>query len=698
MKRFLYCLFFLPIVLAAQNLDSISMQQLLVVGNMQAFHISPPDFNVTTNKQIVDLFIDEVDGRKMFFLKAEKERLRSLVTDNSSNDGYSVLIKETFDLMKMRLLQIDSMLADIETKPLVFSEKDTITFLSKKATYRSCENLRELRVRMEKRLKYDCLNQVIKPGKENEDVLKLSPAELKTKQADATKKAIIRVRRYLQNFDTEFKLKHHIGDGLSNAITLRCDPHSSYFNTYEKENWDSGLSMEEFSFGFYAGDNDDGDIIISELIPGGPAWKSNELHEGDAILAFQFEKENKVELINAELEDFYLLFYKSAEKNVELTVRKKDNQVRKIKLEKEKIQSQENVMSSYVINNDKTKFGYIPIPAFYSDDETDSRQGCANDVAKEIIKLKNDSIQGLILDLRYNGGGSMKEAMGLAGIFIDEGPVAVFKQRVGKPMLLKDFNRGTIYDGPLIVLINGASASASEFLTATLQDYKRAVIVGSTTFGKGTAQNVYPADTNLYKTKGKSFYINPTMGYVKITGGKFYRVTTQSHQGKGIEPDIHIPDMVESFLDKESEMEYFLPADSVNKKVIYNALNALPLTELKGKSESRIKANEQFKNMLFLADSIATAAEKDVKVVLTVKDFKKYSDEQDKLGQKIENAIELKDSDELSVKNNSVMLKLVSIDEYQRKNSERILVGIKKDLILKEAVNILGDLQYYQTK
>jgi carboxyl-terminal processing protease len=668
------------------------MQQLLVVGNMQGFHISPPVFNQATNRQIVELFIDDVDGRNIFLFEPDREKLKSLVNDYSFNDGYCSVIKEVFSIYKIRLKQLDSVVNALEGKPFVYSTKDTITFVSAKGKRFPCRNLNEVRTRIEKRLKYDCLNYIIKPLKEGEDVLKLTEPELTAKQTEAKKRAITRFRKYLENFNTDTKLKRHIGDCMSNAITKRCDPHSSYFNLYEKETWDSGLSTQEYSFGFYVDESETGEIVIAELVPGGPAWKSNELHEGDVLLAFQYEKEKQVELSSLEIQDYYSAFYKSGSKNVELTFRRKDNQIKKVKLQKARIASQENVMNSYILSKGKGRYGYIPIPAFYSDDEMDSRQGCANDVAKEIVKLKQDSIDGLILDLRYNGGGSMKEAMGLGGIFVDEGPLAVFKMKEGKPALLKDLNRGTIYDGPLVVLVNGASASASEFLTATLQDYGRAVIVGSTTYGKGTAQGVYPADTNLYKARGKRYYINPTLGYVKITMGKFYRVTTVSHQGKGIVPDIHIPDMLENTMDTEADEEFYLPCDSVNKKVIFTKAADLPLTELNDWSKKRVEANQKFRDLILFGDSLAKVKEQDTKVPLNVKDFKKYSDGIDRLSEMILECMEMGEETPLDVKNNVFSEKLIAIDEYQRKNNEEAIERIKKDIILHEAFLIVKDL------
>ncbi len=355
MKRIsLIILFLYSIVqVSAQKLDSLCMQQLLVIGNMQAYHIEPPVFNKETNLQIMDLFLSKVDGRGLFLLSSDREKIRSLITENSANDGYCDVINTCYLIFKNRSKQIDSMLLIIEAKPFVYNGKDSVTFIPKKAARYYCDNLSDLRVRLDKRLKLDCLDYITKPAKEGEDVLKLSDPEMTAKQTEAKRRAIQRLKRQLDFYKDETNLKHHIGDCMSNSIALRCDPHSSYFNVYEKQVWDEALSGKEMSFGFYVGENETGEIAISDLVPGGPAWKSNEIHEGDVLLAFQFEKEKLVELATMDVSDYYAVFYQSPANVVELTLRRKDNQIKKVSLQKEQIASQENTMNSYVLSKNQ---------------------------------------------------------------------------------------------------------------------------------------------------------------------------------------------------------------------------------------------------------------------------------------------------------------------------------------------------------
>jgi carboxyl-terminal processing protease len=312
-------------------------------------------------------------------------------------------------------------------------------------------------------------------------------------------------------------------------------------------------------------------------------------------------------------------------------------------------------------------------------------------VAKEIIELKMDSITGLILDLRYNGGGSMREAMGLAGIFIDEGPVAIYKPKSGSTFLLKDLNRGVIWNGPLVVLVNSASASAAELVTATLQDYNRAVIVGSTTFGKGTAQSIVMADSSYYD-RNSNREQTAKFGFMKVTGGKFYRLSGHSHQGTGIAPDIKIPGVVEKVMENESAYAYFLPIDSVNKEVSFNQLSPLPKDSLRRMSQMRITSNPRFTQIGSVGDSLQQSRHNSEKVSLTLPEIKSYTEKQRKFSSHIEGLFTSAEEEQLSISSNSQNAKLLAMIEYYRRNTETTIETLKKDIILQESVNILNDL------
>jgi carboxyl-terminal processing protease len=279
-------------------------------------------------------------------------------------------------------------------------------------------------------------------------------------------------------------------------------------------------------------------------------------------------------------------------------VRKKNGQLEKVTLQKRKLENDENIVKSFVLKGAKN-IGYITLPSFYTRWEDEGGSKCAYDVAKEIVKLKRDSITGLILDLRYNGGGSMQEAIEMAGIFIDEGAICQFNEKGEKLVTLKDINRGVIYNGPLVILVNGYSASASELLAASLQDYNRALIVGSRTHGKGTSQQIYPLEN-----KAATVISSSGNAFVKLTGGKFYRVTGKSSQFYGVLPDIQIANPFDELGDYESKIPFALKPDTVGSYKYFKPMKELPKNGLQEKSTLRVSGNSKFKSIQMQAQQI----------------------------------------------------------------------------------------------
>jgi carboxyl-terminal processing protease len=263
-------------------------------------------------------------------------------------------------------------------------------------------------------------------------------------------------------------------------------------------------------------------------------------------------------------------------------------------LKKEKMSDDDNIVKSYILQGDERKIGYIYLPGFYTDWNGTEGSKSANDVAAAILKLKKENIEGIILDVRFNGGGSLQEAVAMAGIFIDAGPIGLLKNKGGDIVTMKDMNRGTIYNGPLVLMVNALSASASEFLAAALKDYHRAIIVGSRTCGKATAQLIHPLDPKNTSSKFNGVTKSP-FGYTAITIQKIYRINGKAVQRKGVVPDIQLPDLLNVLPVREQDMEHTLPSDSVQKKTYYDPLPFLPLKMVRAKSDERVAASEAFK-------------------------------------------------------------------------------------------------------
>ena len=559
-------------------------------------HYQPVKWNDSASLLLYNKWMENLDDEKLFFTQQDINLLevyREKLDDELMGKGWDFFGRSA-SLYKAALQKTDSIILAVLAKPLDFSKPDNITWPCSNYAL----NTTELAQRWQKLLKWRVLqyiaDKLTEEGKAVNEVLPADFAKLETAAREKTKK---RERTYISNLlQTPQLYNAGMEDDYLNTIAWCYDPHTNYMNARDKDEFETETSAAEYSSGLDLEENEKGEKAISFLQPGGSAWRSGQLHTGDLLIKV---KVDGVEKNVADMEDdteLSNMLSGSNRSDVEVTVRTSAGEIKSVKLTKEKISAEESIVKSYVLHGNKN-IGYINLPGFYSREEETIRDekdikydGCANDVSKEIVKLRKDTIAGLILDLRYNGGGSMWEAMQLAGIFIDIGPVASVKEASGKVHFLKDPNRGTIYDGPLMVLINGASASASEFVSAVLQDYNRAIIVGGTTYGKGTAQVVLPVDTNS---------ISPTKKYedfAKVTQRKFYRVNGSTTQWKGVVPDIFLPDLYADESFKEKANSSALQPDN-SKAGIYQALPVLPVASLKIKSEQRVSGQPYFRTI-----------------------------------------------------------------------------------------------------
>jgi carboxyl-terminal processing protease len=610
MKKF-YVAFFLVLSFAstAQTYQSAAFKQ--KVKLLRVFldknHYAPLNWNDSASVLLYNRWMDLLDDDKMFFTKADIDVLKSYKTklDDEMNGNGWVFFDKSIQLYKKAIRQADSLQKNIFSKPVDFSAPATIhyPFTTNPAS------VSELQQRLQKLTRWRILNGI---AAELDSSAKAAANLTAIPKDFAAKEVKIRERlkrRHEINIkeqpvnDADFE--NEMADKYLQAISWCYDPHTEYMNLAEKKGFETALSGFEYSTGMGLDQNKDGNYEVDRLEPGGNAWRTGELHKGDIVLSIKKGNGPDRQLAEMDEDEVEQLLRGNSDEKVELTVKTAAGVTKKVTLTKEKVTDDEGIVKSYVIHG-RQKVGYIQLPGFYSRESDEIEKdddvkfdGCANDVSKEIVKLTRDTIAGLILDLRYNGGGSMWEAMQLAGIFIDYGPVGSVKNRDGKVHFLKDPNRGTAYDGPLLVLINSSSASASEMTGAMLQDYKRALIVGSTTYGKGTAQTILPMDT-AYSEEVKKNY-DGYKDFVKVTGGKFYRIDGTTTQWKGVIPDIALPDIYEGLGIRESKNASALLPDNA-KRGMYTPLPDLPVDRLKTNSNQRVMTDTIFMNVKKAAD------------------------------------------------------------------------------------------------
>ncbi len=592
MRKMLYWgfLLFIPIFTFAQikAVNAFQQKAILLKGFMDKNHYQPPQWNDTTSLVLFNKWIGSLDKEKLFFTQKDLLVLdiyKNKLDDELLGKGWDFFNTST-TIFRARVQKMDSVIQAYLSKPVDFAKPDIFIWPNKNFASNEADLIKRWQFYLKWRLLDNIADNMTDDAVKLTTVIPKDFAKIEVEEREIGRKF---EKEYVSNIlSTPLLFISNMQDEYLNTIASCYDPHSNYMNVKEKEEFNARVSAMEFSAGLSIDENEKGDKTVDYLQPGGSAWLGGKLHKGDVILKVKTNGIEK-EVADLSIDELQNILEGTTSGEVGVTYKTEAGEIKTTKLLLEKITDEDGKVKSYVLNAGK-KIGYINLPGFYSrdDDFKDLKyDGCANDISKEIIKLRKDNIEGLILDLRNNGGGSMWEAMQLAGIFIDIGPVASMKSRDGKISFLKDPNRGTIYDGPLIVLINGRSASASEFLSATLQDYNRALIVGGTTYGKGTAQIVLPLDTN--KIDANKQYDD----FVKVTEHKFYRVNGSTVQWKGVEPDIILPDLYGDDIFKERVNESALKPD-MSKLGNYQPLPALPIAMLRGKSEVRVKANAYF--------------------------------------------------------------------------------------------------------
>ncbi len=647
-------------------------------------HYQPRLVDNAFSERLFQDFIDHLDPDKCFFTAPEIKELSvyKQLLDEELNGKKQEFLNFITVVYKKSLQRADSIIEKVTEKPFDFTLNESINLL--KESLNNAENVNQLYWYWYKYCKYRSL-QIIAEKKSK----KTSPSadELKAWEEEARKKVKATEKKLVGRILNDKKgFEAYINYLYLDAVASSFDPHTTYLPKQEKEKFDTDLSGVGFSLGIETGENEKGEIMIRRLVPGGPAWKSGELHNGDVLTQLILNNQSVIDMTDMDIEEADAMLHGKENERIGLTVRKANGITKTVQLVKEELKDEENFVKGFVLKGEK-KIGFISLPGFYSDNESELGSSCANDVAKEIVKLKKENIDGLILDLRFNGGGSMREALDLAGIFIHEGPLCVVKNNEGKATVLKDMNRGTIYDGPLLLMINGLSASASELLASVLQDYNRAVIAGSTTYGKGTSQVIVPIDTA--KKIAHSMELNDNSDFVKITVGKFYRVTGKTVQFNGVKPDVMLPDAYEAFPFRESGKPAALLPDT-SRKTYYQALPALPLSILAEKSKERVNQSERFKNILQLKEWWKKKLSGYI-VPLKADLYEKLNEEHGKLFEKFTDTAMIP-TNFYTVENTETDSHKLQISKERRETNEVWLKKLKQDIYLEESFRIILDL------
>ena len=571
---------FHPFFSRSQTPDNKVTDAYLITRMVEKFHVQPRPLDKTMSAAIYSRMLQMLDGDRIFFTQADIAILSPYrqVLDEEIGNRRNNFLKLLMALYQQRLLQADTIIDHIAAKPFIFSPavKEKLT-VAEDTSYPA--NVPEMHAKLYKLLKLYVANGLA------DAILADSNAHrsriIDSLEPRLRKKAVVFSKRMIKRLlQSPSGIGNILGIIYCQSLASCYDPHTAYFSPDEKADFESALGNKPLSYGLSLSEDDDGHAQVGRLEPGGPAFQSGALNEGDKILAVRWDGKDPIDVSDAGVAELYHILSAEGGDKLTLDIKKADGTTRQVSLKKQKVKTlamdeEEDKVKGFLLKGAQT-VGYISLPAFYEDwEDSKGVNGCSNDVAKEIIKLKKENIGGLILDLRYNGGGSMQEAVDLAGLFIDAGPVGQVKTKEGKVFTLKDITRGTIWDGPLLVMVNGSSASASEMVAGTLQDYNRALIVGSPTYGKATAQVVLPLDTTIDLTKADAG--KQASAYIKITTSKLYRVNGTTAQVSGVRPDIRLPDPPEAATERESDEPFVLPPSPIEANKYYRPLSPLPV-------------------------------------------------------------------------------------------------------------------------
>lgn len=693
-----------PALLSAQipNKEQVTTQ--VLVGALESSHYAPVGVNDTLSKRAFKLYLERLDYNKNFLLQQD---VNSLLTyeyaiDNMIESGSSELFPLATKLMAKRVEQTQAYCEEVLSKPFDFNQDETIELDPKKRSYLKSEA--EQRDWWRKVLKYQTLTRVVSAleQQEKDTVTKTGKKSFEQIEKESREKVLKaqrdRYKRTQKETETE-KLAVYL-----NAIAASYDPHTDFYPPKDKENFDIEMSGTLEGIGATLQETD-GFIKVQSLVPGGPAWKQKDLQAEDIILkvkqggksaattgndpsSAESQDENEaVDITDMRLDDAVRLIRGKKGTQVTLTIKKPSGVTTDITITRDVVVIEETFAKSVIVKDEKSdrEYAYINLPKFYADFNRNGGRSCAEDVKKELEKLKEENVHGVILDLRNNGGGSLQDVVKMSGLFIKDGPIVQVLSSDRPPDVLRDHDKNIVFDGPLVVLVNQFSASASEILSAAMQDYGRAVIVGTPhSFGKGTVQTFM--DLSNYLNQEYKQYA--PLGSLKITFQKFYRVTGESTQFKGVQPDIILPDAYEFVDVGEKELDYPLKWDTIPRQQFAKWNKAkYSLSELAEMSKKRVEKNDKFSLIRKQARTIKQRRDETTET----ESLDKYRQEQERL------RAENKDLDALKTEIEGLSARTLKADEKtelteQKEKNADWYKQIRKDITIAEAIAILNDM------
>ena len=669
----------------SKNPPSKYEQILKLVGSMLSeAHFSPQSINDAFSKKVFKKFMADLDREKNMFLQSDMNALKKFETkiDDEIKGAPVEFFLEAGKIFNRRMEEIAVVYTDFLSKPFEFGADEEVVLDADKLNFATTDIERKDRWR--KKIKFMVLERYVdlldirEKNKSKEGFVLKTDEELEKDAREKVKRILDRTfERYRFKFTDDDKFNVFV-----NAITTTMDPHTEFFPPVDKRYFDEEMSGRFYGIGASL-QYDDGNIKVSSILSGSPASKSGEIQPGDLIMKVAQGKEEPVDLTGYVVTDAVKVIRGKKGTEVRLTIKKTDGSIKIVTLIRDEIVQDETFARSAIVKNGGSKIGYIFLPEFYADFEHPNGARSYIDVENEVKKLKEEQVDGIVIDLRNNGGGSLYDVVQMAGLFIDEGPIVQVKDRDNNPTVLKDKNKNVLYTGPLAVMVNEFSASASEIFAAAIQDYNRGVIIGSTsTYGKGTVQRNIGLDENGFSMT------NADLGTVKLTLQKFYRINGGSTQLKGVYSDIVLPDNLEHLKVREKDDVDALPWDVINKATYNNWVPGYDLKTIQQLANQRIKNNESFK--LIKESSEWLSKQNDKEYSLQIDKYRKEQKSIRSTIKQLESLLKLKDSLDVSALPKEVTR--WDSDKNKKDRFTQWLKGLQDDIYLDQAVKVMNDM------
>ena len=660
----------------------------LITYVLEKGHYSPKQLDDAFSIEIYERFIDGLDPLKRYFLEEDLKRFEAYRLD--IDDQLKNKELEFFDLVHQTLVrrieEAKTTYKEVLADPIKFKSKeievdyDALVYVNTK---------KELEERWLDQLSLNLLpayeSKLEKFAREQSvEKEELDKKFLKEAEEEAREELIKTLDEYYTFID-ELDRDDYFASFLG-AVAETFDPHTSYMAPSDKDRFDISMSGKFEGIGARLQKKPEGTTIV-EVISGGPVWRGKLLEVGDQILKVRQEDGEAVDISGMRLDDAIQLIKGPKGTNVFLTVKRVTGVVEEVAVVRDVVELEESYAKSTTIVDEDQKFGLINLPKFYVDFEDYSNRNAATDIKLEIERLKEENVEGIILDLRDNGGGSLQTVVDMAGYFIEEGPVVQVKASGNRKEVQEDNDASVLYDGPLVILVNELSASASEILAAAMQDYKRAIILGSSsTYGKGTVQNVIPL-SNIIRSNDLG-----DLGALKLTTQKFYRITGESTQLKGVSSDIVMPDRYAYVDVGERDQDNPLAWDRIQAANFTTWDKQIDFERVISNSNERLKANEYVSLLEEEAQWIKQQRD-DHTATLGLEEYRK---EKEELRERTERFKKLNDYDsKLSFSSLKYEEALFTKDSVLREKRNRWHKELARDLYVEEAVNVLKDLKRF---